>query len=251
MQSPRFRGHDHGQSMTEHEKWRSRRVYHETFSKPGTMLPSWRGVPNRCKCGCDEVWYDRLSPTNWWTSFNLANYASVVWKLVVTFVALQRLLWNLPPVIWIGFQIVRTSYKREVLARLPPGANTSVAIITARLLVYGIIAPLAVIVWATVWALARPGVIIIVALFFVTLGLTLTVLLIPLIASVIAISMSGFVFIIGGVGSILFFDNPIGITAVVLGVCVQYELNRREGRRREEQLGHLILMLRPQTRIDL
>ena len=165
--------------MTEHEKWLSRRVYHETFSKPGTTFPGWRGVPNRCKCGCDEVWYDRLSPTNWWTSFNLAHYASVVWRLVVAFVALQRLLWNLPPVIWIGFRIVRAGYKREVLARIPPGANTSVAIIAARLLVYGIIAPLVVIVWATMWTLARPGAIIIIALFVVTLGLTLTVLLIP------------------------------------------------------------------------
>ena len=192
-----------------------------------------------------------MSPTNWWTSFNLAHYTSVVWRLVVAFVALQRLLWNLPPVIWIGFRIVRAGYKREVLARIPPGANTSVAIIAARLLVYGTIAPLVVIVWATMWTLGRPGVVIIVALFFVTLGLTLTVLLIPLIASVIAISMSGLVFIIGGAGSILFLDSPaIGITAIVLGVCVQYELNRREGRRREEQLGHLILMLKPQTRVD-
>ena len=69
--------------------------------------------------------------------------------------------------------------------------------------------------------------------------------------SVIAISMSALVFILSGVGSILYLDNPaIGITAIVIGVCVQYELHRREGRRREEQLGYLIRMLRPQTRID-
>ena len=251
MRSPRFRGHDYGQSMTAHEKWQSRRVYHETFSKPGTAFPSWRGVPNRCKCGCDEVWYDRLSPTNWWTSFNLVHYASIVWKLVCVFLALQKALWNLPSVVWIGFRMLRAGYKREVLARIPPGASTSVAIATARLLVYGIIAPLAVIVWATMWTISRPGVIIIVALFFVTLGLILAVLSIPLIVSVVAISMSGLVFIIGGVGSILFLDNPtVGITAIVIGVCVQYELNRREGRRREELLGHLILMLQPQTRKD-
>ena len=46
-------------------------------------------------------------------------------------------------------------------------------------------------------------------------------------------------------------DNPaIGITAILIGVCVQYELHRREGRRREEQIGYLIRMLRPLTRID-
>ena len=45
--------------------------------------------------------------------------------------------------------------------------------------------------------------------------------------------------------------NPaIGITAILIGVCVQYELHRREGRRREEQIGYLIRMLRPLTRID-
>ena len=145
--------------------------------------------------------------------------------------------------------MLRASYKGEVLARIPLGANTSVAIAAARLLVYGAIAPLAVIVWATTWTLSRPGVIIMIAFFFVSLGLILAILLVPLIASVVAISMSGLVFIIGGVGSILFLDNAaIGIAAIVLGVCLQYELNRREGRRREEQLGHLILMLRPEVR---
>ena len=237
--------------MTEHEKWQSRRVYHETFSTPGKTFPSWRGTPNRCKCGCAEVWYDRVSPTNWWTILNLGTYVSILWKLVAVFVALHGVLWHLPPVIWIWFRMMRAGYKREVLTRIQPGISTSVAIATARLLLYGIIAPLAVVVWATVWTLARPGVIIIIALYFVTLGLVWAVLLIPLLISVISISMSGLVFIIGGVGSILYLDNSaIGITAIVIGVCVQYELNRRKGQRKEEQLGYLILMLRPQPWMD-
>ena len=145
----------------------------------------------------------------------------------------------------------RTGYKREVLTRIQPGISTSVAIATVRLLLYGIIAPLAVVVWATVWTLARPGAIIIIALYFVTLGLVWAVLSISLLISVISISMSGLVFIIGGVGSILYLDNSaIGITAIVIGVCVQYELNRREGQRKEEQLGYLILMLLPQPWMD-
>ena len=147
--------------------------------------------------------------------------------------------------------MLRMSYKREVLTRIQPGASTSVAIATARLLLNGVIAPLAVVLWATAWTLSKLGVIIIIALYFVILGPIVAVLLIPLVISVIAISMSGLVFVIGGVGSILYLDNPaVGITAIVIGVCVQYELNRRESRRREEQLGHLILMLRPQTQID-
>ena len=135
--------------------------------------------------------------------------------------------------------------------RIQPGASMSIAMPTARLLLYGIIVPLTVVVWATVWVLSRPGVILLIALCFLTLVLAAAVLSIALIISVIAISMSGLVFIIGGLGSILYLDNPVlGITAIVIGVCVQYELHRREGRRREEQLGYLIRMLRPQTRID-
>ena len=135
--------------------------------------------------------------------------------------------------------------------RTQPGTSTAIAMVTARLLVYGIVAPLTVVAWVTVWVLSRPGMILLAALFFPTLVLVMVVLSISPIISVIAISMSGFVFILGGIGSILYFDNPaIGITAIVIGVGVQYELHRREGRRREEQLGYLIRMLRPQARID-
>ena len=232
--------------MNEHEKWSSRRVYHETFSTPGTAFPSWHGIPNRCNCGCAEVWYDRLSTTNWWATFNPAGYMSMVQKLVRVFLALHGVLWHLPPVIWACLQMMRGGYKREVMNRIQPGTSTSIAMATARLLMYGIVVPLTVVVWATVWLLSRPGVVLMIALYFLTLVLVSAVLSIPLIVSVIAISMSGLVFILGGVGSILYLDNPaIGITAIVIGVCLQYELHRREGRRREEQLGYLIRMLQP------
>ena len=237
--------------MNEHEKWLSRRVYHETFSTPGTAFPSWRGIPNRCNCGCAEVWYDRLSTTNWWATFNPAGYISIVRELVRVFLALHGVLWHLPPMIWAWLQMMRAGYKREVMKRIQPGTSTSIAMATARLLLYGIFVPLTVVVWATVWVLSRPGVILMIALYFLTLVLVAAVLSISFMISVIAISMSGLVFILGGVGSILYLDNPaIGITAIMIGVCVQYELHRREGRRREEQLGYLIRMLRPQSRID-
>ena len=233
--------------MNEHKKWQSHRLYHETFSTSGTAFPQWPGTPKRCKCGCSEVWYDRLSPPNWWSIFNLANFASIVWKLVGVFRALHSVLWHLPSVIRIWLQIVRADYEREVLIRLKPGHNTAVAIFTARVLFYGIITPLTVVGWATIKVLAGPGVFIIGALFLVALALILAVLSVVLIVSIIAISMSGLVFIIGGVGSILYLDNPaIGIAVIVVGVCVQYELNRREGQRKAEELGYLILMLRPE-----
>ena len=236
--------------MNEHEKWLSRRLYHETFSTPGTAFPSWRGRPNRCNCGCAEVWYDRLSATNWWTYFNPAGFISVVGGLVPVFLALQKVLWHFPPVILIWLQMMRAGYKREVMNRIQPGTSTSITLAITFLLFYGIIVPLTVVVWATVWVLSRPGVVLMIALCFLTIVLVAAVFSIALIISIVAISMSGLVFIIGGVGSILYLDNPaIGIIAIVIGVFVQYELNRRKGRRREEQLGYLIQMLRPQPRI--
>ena len=76
--------------MNEHEKWLSRRVYHETFSTPGTAFPSWRGVPNRCNCGCAKVWYDRLSPTNWWAAFNPAGGFAPKVRFLADFCINQR-----------------------------------------------------------------------------------------------------------------------------------------------------------------
>lgn len=88
-------------------------------------------------------------------------------------------------------------------------------------------------------------------LYFLSLALVGAILVIPLLASVVAISLSGLVFIIGGVGSILYLDNPtVGIAAIVIGVGVQYEIHRRERKRMEEQLGYLIMKLRPQNGID-
>ena len=142
-------------------------------------------------------------------------------------------------------------YKKEVMDRIPPGASPSVTMVIANVLLYGFIIPLLLVVWAIVWVLSRPGVILMVPLYFLALVLVGTILLIPLIASVIAISMSGLVFIIGGVGSILYLDNPaIGIAAIIIGVGVQYEIHRRERKRMEEQLGYLILKLQPQDKID-
>ena len=237
--------------MNEHEKWLSRRAYQETFSTQGKAFPRWRGVPNRCNCGCGETWYDRLSTTNWWSNFNPSVYISIVRELVRVFRALHGVLWHFPPVIWGWLQMTRSGYKRDLMNRIQPGTNTTVVVAIARLFLYGIVVPLTVVVWACAWFASRPGAILLIALFCSALVLIATVMSIAPIFSVIAISMSGFVFILGGVGSILYLDSPaIGIAAIVIGVGLQYELNRREGRRKEEQFGYLIRMLRPHTCID-
>ena len=61
-----------------------------------------------------------------------------------------------------------------------------------------------------------------VALFLPIVGLVAVVFSITFVISLIAISMSGLVLILGGVGSIFYLDNPaIGITFIVIGVVVQ------------------------------
>ena len=236
--------------MNEHEKWLSRRKYHEKFSTPGTAFPNWPGEPNRCNCGCAGIWYDRLSPTNSWTSFNPARYMSIMRVLFRVFLALHRVLWRLPPMMWIWLKMARTGYMREVRNRVQPDTSTSATMTTARLFWYGIIVPMAVIVWAAAWILSRSGIVLLLALFFPAL-VAATLLSILSLAAAIAISMRGLVFVLGGVGSIIYLDNPaIGIAFIVLGVLVQYEQQRRDSRRREEQLGYLILTLRPEPQMD-
>ena len=236
--------------MDEHEKWLSRRAFHETFSSPGTVFPKWRGKSNRCECGCGGVWNDRLSTTNWWTMFNPADYVSNARGLFRFFHNLHRVLWHLPSMIWLWFRTIRGGYKREVMNRVQPGLSPAVALGTARLLLFGFIAPLTAIGWATVWILARPGVLLIVGLFLLTLALLLAVFSISVAIAMVAISMSGIVFILGGVGSILYLDNPVfGILAILVGVFIQYEFQRREGKRREEQLGYLIRRLESPSRL--
>ena len=147
--------------------------------------------------------------------------------------------------------MTRAGYKKNVMSQIPPGTNTSVAMVAANVSLYGIIVPLTIAIWATVWFLSRPGVVVMVALFLPLVGLVTAVFSIALVISLITVSMSGLVFILGGVGSIVYLDNPvIGVIAIVIGVILQYEIRRRDGKRREEQLGYLIMMLKPQVRTD-
>lgn len=233
--------------MNEHEKWLSRRAYHETFSSPSSLFVNWRGLPNRCKCGCGDIWYDRLSPVNWWTYFT-PNLLAQVQFLFPVFRALYGLVWHLPPVIWIWFQLARSSYKTEILARTDPNYGTSVTIAIARLLLYGIIAPLIVVVYVATWILTRLGGVIIMGLHLASLALLAMLILTLFGIAVIAISMRGLVFVIGGVASVVLSYYPaIGVTLIIAGVFVEYERNRRSDRQREELLGNLALKLKARS----
>ena len=118
--------------MNEHEKWQFRRIYHETYSVRTRVFAFWQGTPRRCKCGCGEVWYDRISPTNWWAIFNLTSHAAFSWKLACMVLLFLKLLWRIPSVIWVWFQMAPREIHNRVTKpssprreRVPRNSNRS------------------------------------------------------------------------------------------------------------------------------
>lgn len=235
--------------MDEHKKWLSRQIFHETFSTRSKAFPSWQGAPDQCNCGCGEVWYDRLSPRNWWTAFSPAGYLSAAGHFLRATRSLHRMLWVLPSLIWHWLQMLRKGYRRDVVERVQTETSATVAIAVARLLLYGVIVPLGLLAWATAWTLSRPGIPLLAAIYFLALALVAFVYLTAIAVSAIAISLQSLPLVLGGIASILYFDSPaLGIVLIVAGVLWQYELQRREVRRREEQLGYLIMLSQGEVR---
>ena len=202
-----------------HQKWLARRMYHETLSTPGPPFLNWPGAPNRCKCGCDDVWFDRVSPTNWWSYFSPGLLIQTGFLLPI-FHALHRVIWALPAVVWYTFQNVLASHKKEVPARRK--LHLSITVILAL--------PVSVILW-TLWP--------------ISLALLTTVLFVLAGIAVIAIGMFGITLILTGLASMIYLTHPaIGIALIVVGILFEYERNRRKELKQEELLGNLILKLR-------
>ena len=233
-------------SMTDHEKWLARRVYHETFSKPTPVFPNWQGSPNRCNCGCGEEWTDNLSPINYWHYLNPAPYAAAVLTIHRLFRALHNLLSLLPKGIWLSFREARKQYRARIIARFDPDTDTRAAIAIARLLLYGAVAPMAVVFYLLTWLLTRPGgVILLMALEAASIALYVALATLSLAVTAIMMSVPGLVVIIAGIGSLVFFnDTLLGVLIMGTGVLLQYEVNRRHAQRLEERFGKLVLLLR-------
>ena len=233
--------------MTEHQKWLSRRAYREAFSEPKTTFPNWDGIPNRCKCGCKGVWYDRASPVNWWKYlFNPGLLFKVSGALFPFFRALHAVIWQLPAVIWVQFTLFSTNYQIEVLARTRPNHSKRTAIIISKVILYGVVAPLTIAFLSACWCLSRLGGAVIMALHLSSLALLVTLVLICSVIATIAISMRGIVFVIGGVASVAYSYYPIaGVVLIAVGVLVEYERIRRSERRQEEIIGQVLLSQKP------
>ncbi len=228
--------------MDKHQQWLSRRAYHETFSTSSAPIFKWRGLPNRCRCGCGGIWYDRVSPVNWWRYFDLTLLIRLR-LLFPLFRPLYGLLWHLPQVIWTWFQFMRAGYKDEVRSRVEPGESVRVVTVVTGLLVYAILAPLVIGVYVTAWLLTRIGGVAILSLHGLCLALASILLLGLLGFAIVAIAMRGLVFVVGGVASITYSYYPIvGIALIVAGMFLEYERYRRNELKREEQLGNIILL---------
>ena len=228
-----------------HQKWLGRRAYGETFGEPGSAFPKWQGKANRCKCGCGEVWYDRVSPINWWEYFVPSVLVNVQF-LVPLFLALHNVIWHLPPVIWIWFRMATTAYKQEVRVRCHSSEETAIALTVAKVLLYGIVAPPTLVACTAILVLTRSRVlgIVVLALWLASLLLLITMILVLMVTATIAISMRGLAFILGGLVSVVYVDYPlIGIVLIVIGVFLQYESGRQNERLLEERVGTVILRL--------
>lgn len=229
--------------MNEHQKWLARRTYYETFGTPTTIFPNWEGIPNRCKCGCEGIWYDRSGPVNWWKYlFNPMPLFKTGSMLFPFFRALHSLVWQLPSVIWMWFTMLRAAYPAQVIVRAQPSHSKRAAIVIANVIFYGVVAPLTITLFSVCWCLSRLGSAAIMTLHLGSLVLLATLVMIYSVVAAIAISMRGVVFIIGGVASIAYSYYPIiGIALIVAGVLAEYERIRRNERRQEEIIGQILL----------
>ena len=204
-----------------HQKWMARRAYYEIFSTPDLIFPWWHGNPNRCKCGCGDTWYDRQSATNWWTTvtpYELIRFLIRAEFLLPVFLSLQNVIWALVRVVLIPFPMLRVSNKRR-----ERNISTTVAAVSVRI----IIVPIALSLSATIWILWPISLALLTILFLMLFGM-----------AVIAISTYSYIFIIGGLASIVYASQPaIGVTLIVVGVLLDYERNRRNKLKQEELLG--------------
>ena len=210
-----------------HRDWLARRAYNETFRTAPSTFPIWRGIPKRCPCGCGEIWYDKLSPVNWWTYLS----PDLLWKtqfLYPVFGALFKVVWYARPVVLtalFGFSL----FDRKT---------------TGSLVFYGAGFPLSILLKISFWVLSVLGILAVALLWPVSLALMFSLIVALVGIAVIAISSRSLVFILGGAASVIFSFYPyMGIVLIVIGVLLEYESKRRSDQRIEENIGKLTLMI--------
>ena len=125
------------------------------------------------------------------------------------------------------------------------GDYKAIAIGTTRIVFYGFIAPISVALIAGIWVFSRLGGVIFTALWLMTLLLLIALVLVIYLLGIVGIALKGFIFVVGGLVSVVYTDYPIiGVGSIVLGIVLQYEFNRRAEKQLHESIGSLILMLK-------
>ena len=201
-----------------HLKWLARRAYHETFSDPGPTIFNWRGAPNRCKCGCGGMWYDRVSPTNWWKYLTPSLLVQTRFLLRL-FLPAHKLIWLWPSVAWRAAQYARAQKGMPHSKGQPPNLITPIFAI-----------PFVTILWS-LWPIS-------VALLIVLIGA-------QFIIATIAIALFGLSLVLSGLASVILETHlTISIALIVAGILWEYDRNRRNALKQEELLGRLVLQLR-------
>ena len=125
------------------------------------------------------------------------------------------------------------------------GAPEGITIGAAKLLLYAIVMPLALVVIATLFVVSRAGGWLLFGIWAVAISVIVAMMLVLMLPAAIAVSRHGLVVILGGVSSIAYIDYPVvSIGLIVAGVMLQYRQDRERERHQQERIGMLILRLR-------
>ena len=238
------------QKQAEHEDWLNRQAYLECFEKAESLpiFRNHRGTADKCACGCGSVSYSRSNLENWWR--HAASLPSLVWGVTRSLVSLsyhscrfilgfeptlrERLLYVSGPA---GFKFVVLT---NPLGNWIGTVMTPVRVVSWFLLVLGLL-----VFWFLVqlltWCMAAASLGVIVVVFAVLSGVTLFCWTM----AAIYVVVSGIVFLLGGVASILYLSDPwIGIALIATGLVIEYERIRRRERIHREELGRIIRTVR-------
>ena len=229
-----------------HEEWLNRGAYGQHFppQEPPLVLPNWKGNPDRCGCGCEEVRYSRANPVNWWESLS----PGLLWEtrfLIPLFRDLYLFLWHLWVLPWLNFRAVfsmRTVRDHVIAAHL--GNNLVRAFTPVRFLFWLVLSLLLFTAAAAAWSLPRIGGIVIIPVYFAAMMLLTAFMGLVIGLAAVFIASYGLVFFIGGAASILYgFSPAIGIALIVAGVALEYENRRRRDKENREQIGRLLRII--------
>ena len=229
--------------MNEHEKWESRRAYYELLSIPPRVWRNRPTRPNRCKCGCDGVWNERIGPRNLWSYMNVEGIRSTNF-LFPLFRPIHAWLWALPDLVWSRFAVQRASLNLELVKKEAEGQGSFMVTAIATTLLWVVVGIPTMARFAGLWTLSRLGGGILIALHLICLGLLAFLILVVVVVTAVMISIWSLAFIVGGTASILYSYYPwVGVALVAVGVVVEYESRRRSMKLQEEQIGKLVLLL--------